>query len=470
MNYILAIDQGTHASRALLFDPGGQRVASQWCKVDLFRPGPGRAEHNAEELLESVRSTINGLLARLDSSQRQAITACGICTQRSTVVACTRSGDALSHALSWQDVRGADFLATLQARHADIQRLSGLPVSAHYGASKLHWLSQHLDNRRADDRYLAPWVSYLLLNLLEAKPYAVDHTNAQRTQLMNMQNLQWSESLLNWFAVNASQLPAIKPLCYPYGKLQGGGIPVTAVCGDQNAAVFGAGELPGDTALINIGSGAFILRRLSKAEPGEQLLSGIAYSDANTVEYLREGTVNGAGTALSWASEQYALGDLKPVLQGWLEKIAEPPVFINTLGGLGSPWWQDDLTPQWVGNVPDDKAAIAVAVVESIVFLLQDNLQLMQQEKPILQLRVSGGLSQLDGLCQKLANLSGLQVERMDNPEATARGVAWLAAGRPAHWQQPAKEIFHARLDTGLTRRYRQFCAQLARLIKENNH
>lgn len=470
MKYYLAIDQGTHASRALLFDQDGCSVTSQWCNVDLFRPGPGRAEHDAAELLESVQSTSAGLLASLDSSQRKAIAACGICTQRSTVVACTRSGDALSRALSWQDVRGADFLDTLQSHHTDIQRLSGLPVSAHYGASKLHWLSQHLDNRRADGCYLAPWVSYLLLNLLETRSYAVDHTNAQRTQLMDMNNLQWSDSLLNWFAINASQLPAIKPLCYPYGKLQGSGIPVTAVCGDQNAAVFGAGDLPGDTALINLGSGAFILRRLAKAAPGEQLLSGIAYSDADAVDYLREGTVNGAGTALSWASEQYALGDLKPVLQNWLEKITAPPVFINTLGGLGSPWWQGNLTPRWVGGIPEDKATIAVAVAESIVFLLQDNLQLMQQEKPIQHLRVSGGLSQLDGLCQKLANLSGLRVERMDNPEATARGVAWLAAGRPVHWQQTAKQLFKPRRDTGLSHRYRQFCEQLARLIKEKNH
>ncbi len=467
MNYILAIDQGTHASRAMLFDQAGQIFASQWCSVNLHHSETGSVEQDPAELLKSIQSTIAALLASLDSRQRKAISACGICTQRSTVVACTKSGKALSQALSWQDIRGAEFLKTLKTQTAAIQQLSGLPVSAHYGASKLRWLAQHTDNHPVDDLYLAPWVSYLLLNLLDGKPYAVDHSNAQRTQLMDLDKLDWSESLLGWFGINIRQLPAIKPLCYHYGNLQASGIPVTAVCGDQNAAVYGTGGLPDDTALVNLGSGAFILRRLTKPAPSQQQLSGIAYSDAKTVDYLREGTVNGAGTALSWASERYELGDLKPVLQRWLEDVTDPPVFINTIGGLGSPWWRGDLMPQWIGTTPVNKAAIAVSVTESIVFLLQDNLQLMQQEKPIKRLRVSGGLSQLDGLCQRLANLSRLPVERMDNPQASARGIAWLAAGRPDHWQQTEKEIFKPLPDTGLANRYRQFRKQLGILLQE---
>ena len=467
MNFILAIDQGTHASRALLFDQNGQQVASHWCDVALSNPAPGRVEQNPAELLDSVRSSVSGLLATLDSRQRKTVSACGICTQRSTVVACRQSGKAISQALSWQDVRGANFLKTLHNHHADIQQLSGLPVSAHYGASKLRWLAQKLDNRLADDLCLAPLASYLLINLLEEKRYVVDHSNAQRTQLMDLESLQWSPRLLNWFGISTDLLPVIKPMCFSYGHLLDTGIPVTAVCGDQNAAVFGAGDLSTDTAQVNLGSGAFVLRRLTKPAPSRQQLTGIACSDAHQVDYLREGTVNGAGTALGWASEQYQLGDLKPVLQGWLEKVADPPVFINTIGGLGSPWWRSDITPQWIGETPANKEATGVAVAESMLFLVQDNLQLMQQEKPLQQIRLSGGLSQLDGLCQKLANLSGLAVERLDNPEATARGIAWLAAGRPDYWQQPAKEIFRPQRDAGLTNRYQQFCQQLATLLQE---
>jgi glycerol kinase len=470
MKTILAIDQGTHASRAMLFDQNGLNIASHWCEVELQHPGQGRVEHDPAALLKSVRSVITELLDSLNPALRKSISACGICTQRSTVLACTQTGKAISQALSWQDVRGAEFLNTLQAQHAEIQQLSGLPVSAHYGASKLHWLMQHvIKNGQTDAAYLAPLVSYLLLNLLENKPYYVDHSNAQRTQLMNMQSQQWSKPLLDWFEISANQLPTIKPICYSYGHLQNTDIPVTAVCGDQNAAVFGSGELPGDTALINLGSGAFVLRRLTKPAPGQRLLSGIAYSDTKTVDYLREGTVNGAGTALSWASKQFELGDLKQVLPTWLKEITDPPGFINTIGGLGSPWWQRDLTPQWIGDTPKDKSAIAVSIVESIVFLVQDNLQLMRHEQPLNQLRVSGGLSQLDGLCQKLADLSGLPVERMDNPEATARGVAWLAAGRPAHWQTTATDHFKPQQDTSLTERYQLFSKHLASLIQEQD-
>jgi glycerol kinase len=367
-------------------------------------------------------------------------------------------------------VRGADFLKSLKAQHDEIQRLSGLPVSAHYGASKLRWLLQHvLAGKEQNQIRLAPLVSYLLLNLLDQRPYYVDHSNAQRTQLMDLNTLDWSEKLMHWFQIPVNTLPAIKPMRYDYGALMTTQIPVTAVCGDQNAAVFGAGNLPEDTALINLGSGAFVLRRLANFEPSQQQLSGVSYSDARSVDYLREGTINGAGTALSWANKQFQLGDLKKLLPGWLETVKQPPVFINTIGGLGSPWWQRELEPQWVGVSPENKAEIATSIIESIVFLVQDNLNLMQQESPIHQLRVSGGLSKLDGLCQKLATLSRLPVERMDNPEATARGIAWLAAGRPAHWQQTASEYFQPQQDSGIDTRYKIFCKKLADLIEENS-
>jgi len=262
---------------------------------------------------------------------------------------------------------------------------------------------------------------------------------AKQRQLLDLNTLDWSPELLRIYSLEDQNLPECLPMSAHYGELLDTGIPLTCSSGDQNAAVFGAGELPDDTALVNLGSGAFVLRRMRTRQTGDRLLSSVSYSDDTEVSYLREGTVNGSGTALSWATEQWDLEDTRENLTKWCELINDPPVFINAVGGLGSPWWRRDIEPTLLDEKPRNndalaKAARAVAVAESILFLLHDNLSLMRREQPIARLRLSGGLSQQNAICQKLANLTGLPVERIDNPEATARGTAWIAAGRPENW------------------------------------
>jgi glycerol kinase len=261
-------------------------------------------------------------------------------------------------------------------------------------------------------------------------------------------------------------------MCADYGTLSGTKVNVTAVCGDQNAALFGAGEISADTALINLGSGAFILRPMQENTSSEKQLTGISCSDDNTVSYLREATINGAGSALGWVAEQYDIHDIKQRLPEWIKTVENPPLFINAIGGLGSPWWRQDVKVEFIGHDDlnyidiNNKAALVVAVIESIVFMLRANLDLMMKESPLKTLRVTGGLSNVDGLCQKLANLCKLPVERTENPEATARGVAWLAAGRPAHWNSPGAspattDIFRPIPDKALEQRYSQYVEML---------
>ena len=221
------------------------------------------------------------------------------------------------------------------------------------------------------------------------------------------------------------------------------------------------------------------MRFLSTFVVSKQQLTSIAYSDKQHVRYLREGTINGAGSALTWFQEEWNLDDdWKLLLPKWLDEINEPPIFINTIGGLGSPYWTGNIEPQFVGSGTEDNSDTghvdrehcAVAVVESIIFLLQDNIVLMQQESPLMTLKVSGGLSQLDGLCQKLANLTQLPVSRLDNPEATARGIAWLAADRPVSWetQHDSSEVFSPQCDKFLNERYKAFHSWIAkRMISE---
>ena len=477
MAYYLGVDQGSHSSRAVMFDKNGHVVVTAAQQVALDRHEDGRVEQDGNELLDSVRTVIRQILSGLDRQQQQQVQACGVATQRSTALAWDHNGHVLGRALSWQDVRAREQLDQLRPYETEIRRLTGLPLSAYYSATKLGWLlHQQPDIAQCDpaELRLSPLISYLLFHLLKSRPYITDYGNAQRTQLFALDVLDWSERLCRLYGIERHLLPTCVPMCAHHGTLLDTQIPVTAVCGDQNAAIFGSGNPGPDVAQVNIGSGAFVLRKLERLSASASQLTGIAYADSHTVSYMREATINGAGNALSWASEQWQLDHLQQQLPGWLLQVEQPPVFINTIGGLGTPWMRDDIPSSFVAEGDYSDAEKAVAVIESIVFMIQLNLELMQAEAPLQGLEASGGLSQLDGLCQKLSNLSGLVLERSNVIEATARGVAWLAAGRPDAWNLAAdgvvtgSECFAPQPDQLLHERYQVFKTHMQRLTRQD--
>ncbi|TCK17367.1 glycerol kinase [Thiogranum longum] len=456
MDYVLAIDQGTHASRALLFDANGKRVAGHLIPVTLNRAQVNRVEQDPGEILDSVTEAVRQTLQSLPPGERDRVHACGITTQRSTVLAWQANGAPLSAAISWQDTRGAPLVTALQPHATAIRECSGLPLSAHYGASKLHWLHQLLASE--PELRLGPLASFLLMHLTGGG-HVVDHSNAQRMQLMDISSLDWSNQLADWFQLPLHNLPECRPVVTDYGKLVDSDIPITAVCGDQNAAWHSNGVPAHGCARINLGSGAFILAAQPPNDGIPELLSSLSCSDTQNAEWLIEGTVNGAGSALQWFSEQYGVNDLTARLPEWLADITSPPLFVNSTGGLGSPWWRPQTEQKFVPENPAlTKAERAVAVIESILFLLQYNLQYMLRVTTLEHLQVSGGLSHLDALCQKLANLSQRPVERSDDPEASARGVAWLAGGQSGDWSARGEApVFYPRVDAPLLDRYRKF-------------
>jgi len=486
LTYYLAIDQGTHASRACLFDEAGELVCEHTKKIKIRRISGSNIEQDANEIVDSVNDVVTNLLQQ--AGNQDEIVACGIAIQRSSVVAWKNDGTVISPVLSWQDTRGKQQLLALKKHKTEIQQLSGLPLSAHYGASKLHYLLDKAKNQMTtlDALRLSPLVSYLLFHILEEHPYIVDHVNAQRTQLFDLADLNWSTRLTDLFNIPIQVLPDCVPVlknpATAHGKLAGTEIPVCAISGDQNAAIFGAGSLNPETALVNVGTGAFVLRLLTQYRACEKQLSGIACSDSSTVQYIREATINGAASALTWLEKRHQVNGLLQQLPAWLNEIGmnetkQPAVFINTIGGLGSPWWFNNIKAKFI--VPEfieshhsfsivgadlaatDLAMQAVAIIESIVFMISINLEIMQSEQPLTRLRLSGGLSQLDGLCQDLANLSGLQIERMKLSEATARGAAWLAAGKPDGWSDVELDIFKPVVIPALAKRYAMFRAAL---------
>jgi glycerol kinase len=310
---------------------------------------------------------------------------------------------------------------------------------------------------------MGPLASYLLQHLLAGAPTLVDDANASRTLLWNLGTRNWDDALLNLFDIPRQVLPQCWPILHDYGVTASDGIPLQAVNGDQTAALYARGMPPGKTITVNIGTGAFVL--LPIADPGScpaGLLAGLSRSNAESCDYYAEGTVNGAAAALEWAAQRYGLRDWSRQLPAWLDQVDAAPVFLNSIGGLGAPWWRPGPESRFL-TTPESPAAAMTAVVESILFLVQANIDLLRSMQPGVEaIRISGGLARLDGLCQKLANLSGLVVQRPEQLEATARGIAWLAAGGPSEWSREGEgHTFVPEKNEKLQGRYQHFSEAL---------
>jgi glycerol kinase len=467
MSLVLAIDQGTHASRALVVDASGGILCSGTCEIGLSHPQPDWAEQDGEEVVASIFKAVEQAVREL-GPRKPEISCAGLASQRSNAVCWDRaSGRALSPVFSWQDRRARAWISALEQEHGDaVHRKTGLYLSPHYGASKLRWALDRLPAVRAarDAGTLAwgPMASFLAFRLLKERPLLAEPQCAARTQLWNIHTRDWDGELLALFGLPAGFLPRSVPTIHAWGTLETCGIsvPLTAVNGDQSAAVFAFGWPQEDCAYVNIGSSAFVQRALTRA-PGHvpRQLTGIILADREVTVYMVEGNVNGAGTALEWLERELGIRNVTAQLPAWLERSGSPPLFLNGIAGLGGPFWKADFVSRFEGEgEPWQKA---VAVVESMTFLLQANVdQMAKYVPPARRMRVSGGVSRLDGLCRRLAAVSGLPVHRREDPEASARGIAYLAAGRPAGWNAAAGEdVFAPAADHELRARYRRWLA-----------
>jgi glycerol kinase len=467
---VLALDQGSHASRAVLFDATGTEVAHAWHPIATRRAGDDVVEQDPEELLASLQ-TVALDACESAAAQGRPVAAAGLATQRSTVLCWDRrSGRALTDALSWQDRRNAAWLARLHPDAARVRQITGLPLSPHYGASKLRWCLDHEpDVRRADaDGQLAagPLSSFLLARLVPGLPCTVDPANASRTLLYDPARLDWSDTLLGLFGIERRHLPTCVATRHAFGPLRVGAqtIALTVCTGDQSAAAFAFGRPDPRSALVNVGTGAFVQRVAPGDTPlPDGLLRSVLCADAGGVLHAHEGTVNGAGSALDWLRERVAI-DVDRALAALSPApgSTEPPLFMNGVGGLGAPFWQPDFPVEFVG-IGDDTAKLA-AVLESIAFLLGVNLEALGRAAHLERIRLSGGLSRSDYLCRCLADTSGLTVERYALTEATARGAAFLAAGEPDSWQTPPlQRVFEPTGDAARSARYSRWRGEMER-------
>jgi glycerol kinase len=434
--WVLALDQGGHASRALVFADDGREVARAEVPVATQYPRAGWVEHDPAALLASITVCLRLIAESLGTDVRRIGTA-ALATQRSSLVCWSRKdGETLSPILSWQDVRGAALLDELAPDPAEIHAITGLRVSPHYGASKMRWCLSELPAVRTaaanGDLAIGPLASWLTFALSAGQCFAADPCNASRSLLWDVRTRDWSPRLLDLFDIPRVLLPQCQANRANWATLQIGDcqVPLTVVTGDQSAVPY-AFETPGvGDAFMTLGTGAFVQQIEGVVPtPCAGLLNSVVWQDGQTIQYALEGTVNGAGAALTWLanSEQVAEADILAALPAWLAAARDPPLFVNAIGGLAAPFWKSHGPSEFIGA--SDLAGRAVAVIESIAFLLQANLDAMRDGgRPVRQLVAVGGLARLDGLLERIASLASVPVLRASHGEATAYGAARLAS------------------------------------------
>jgi glycerol kinase len=446
VSYVVAIDQGTTSSRAIVFDGALKPVAAAQKEFTQFYPEPGWVEHDAEEIwrgaVETVREAI--ALAKLKASDIAGI---GITNQRETTVIWDRAtGKPIHHAIVWQDRRTAEVCARLKREGAEekISARTGLLLDPYFSATKIAWILDHVEGARsaAEAGKLAFGTidTFLLHRLTGGKVHATDATNASRTLLLDLEKASWDDDLLKLFSIPSSLLPEVRDNAGAFGETEaslfGAPIPVRAMVGDQQAASLGQACVKPGMMKSTYGTGCFALLHTGErpVHSRHRLLSTIAYQLGGKRAYALEGSIFVAGAAVQWLRD--AMGMIRSSSE--IDALAlranprENVILVPAFTGLGAPWWDAEARGAIFGLTRESGAAeIARAVIESVGFQTADLLKAMHADCPEMKdgtvLRVDGGMANSELTMQFLADILGVPVDRPKATEMTARGAAYLA-------------------------------------------
>jgi glycerol kinase len=435
---LLAIDQGTTSTRAILFDDQARPVKSHAIPLRQIYPANGWVEHDPREIWQAALDCCKTVLKGEDAANVAAI---GITNQRETSLIWDRKiGAPLHNAIVWQDRRGAKRCQQLKKRglEKEITRKTGLLLDPYFSATKLEWLLKNVKGLRGRDVAFGTIDSWLIWNLTRGRVHATDVTNASRTLLWNLRTRDWDASLLKLFSVPRAVLPAVRESRDDYGvtdpMLLGAPIPILGVAGDQQAASFGqACFSPGDVK-STYGTGCFALVNTGTRVPRSvNRLLGTALAGK---QYAIEGSIFVAGAVVQWLRDELGLLATSAESEALARraKPAEGLYVVPAFTGLGAPYWRPDARGAILGLTRDaGRCEIVRAALDSVCFQTRDLLDAMRRDMKsaglarLKSLKVDGGMVANDWFCQRLADLTGLAVERPRVTETTALGAAYLA-------------------------------------------
>jgi glycerol kinase len=455
MKVILALDQGTTSSRAIVFDQRGEIVAVAQKEFRQIFPQPGWVEHDPEEIWSSQISVAHEALAKARLSA-QDVAAIGIANQRETTVLWERAtGKPVANAIVWQDRRTATMCEDLRTRgHADaIQKKTGLVLDAYFSATKLAWLLDLVPDcrTRASRGELAFGTvdTWLAWKLSGGALHITDTSNAARTMLFNIERGEWDDELLALFNIPRAILPKVKPSSAIYGATSPAifatPIPIAGIAGDQQAALFGQMCLAPGMAKNTYGTGCFMLMNTGTAPvvSRQKLLTTVAWSMNDRISYALEGSVFVAGAIVQWLRD--GLGIIREAKEIEVLAASVPDnggvTLVPALTGLGAPTWDPHARGALLGLTRGTSAGhIARAALEGIAHQVADLLDAMQLDADVKlkELRVDGGASQNDLLMQFQADMLGVRVVRPRITQTTALGAAYLAGLAVGYWNDIA--------------------------------
>ncbi len=451
MKYILALDQGTTSSRALLFDQDGSIRAVAQQEFDQIFPKPGWVEHNPDQIASSQFAVATEALAKAAASPSD-IAAIGITNQRETAIVWNReTGEPIHNAIVWQDRRTADFCEKLRKDgHAVlIQQRTGLLIDAYFSASKIAWILDNVPGARAlaENGKLAFGTvdTWLIWKLTQGKIHATDVSNASRTMVFNIHTGDWDPELLNLLRIPSSMMPSVHSSSELYGQVKGlrglEGIPIAGIAGDQQAALFGQQcSQPGLTK-NTYGTGCFMLQNTgTRAVPSSnQLVTTIAWKINGKTEYALEGSVFVGGAVVQWLRDGLGIIRNSQEVEALAQSVPDNGgiYFVPAFVGLGAPHWDSYARGSIFGITRGTTAGhLARAAIESIAFQVADLLDAMRRDSGdiVKELRVDGGASANDMLMQFQADSLQVPVVRPPSIETTALGAAYLAGLAVDFW------------------------------------
>jgi glycerol kinase len=452
--YILALDQGTTSSRAIIFDQQGSIVSLAQKEFQQIYPQPGWVEHDPTDIWSTQVAVAAEAIVKAGLSSRE-IAAIGITNQRETTIVWDRkTGEPVYNAIVWQDRRTAAFCDQLRAQgHAGtIQQKTGLIVDAYFSATKVKWILDNVkgarDRANAGELAFGTVDSWLIWNLTSGNVHATDVTNASRTMLYNIHSLDWDDELLQLLDIPKSMLPVVKNSSEVFGntatQLFSADLPIAGVAGDQQAALFGQMCTKKGMVKNTYGTGCFMLMNIGDQPivSRNNLVTTIAWKIGNEVQYALEGSIFIGGAVVQWLRDGLGIIRSSADVESLAQKVPDTGgvYLVPAFAGLGAPHWNQYARGTMVGITRGtDAAHIARAALESIAYQTMDVLKAMEADAglPITELRVDGGATANNLLMQIQADVLNATVVRPEITEVTAIGAAYLAGLAVGVWKSP---------------------------------